>query len=153
MDKKGIQPGYLSGRITVISKAPRRNGRRYWFCRCDCGNITLCEAEDINGGRVRSCGCLCDDQRKIYIQKAIHFVDGTCIEKVACQREIATNTSGHRGVYLRENGKWRAALTFQGKRYDPGTHDTFERAVEARVGEEMITEYLEQYYARKSAAI
>lgn len=84
------------------------------------------------------------------MKTAIHFVDGTCVEKIACQKESAANTSGHRGVYRRENGKWRASMEFQRKRINLGTYDTFEEAVAARLnGEEIYRNFLTEYYANK----
>ncbi len=145
--------GRQFGRLTVISPASERiNGSVTWHCVCDCGNELDVEAEYLLRDKTRSCGCLKEEQRKINMEKAIHFVDGTCIEKIACQREIATNTSGHRGVTRRSHGTWRAALTFRGKRYDLGTHKTFEQAVAARLSGERLHygEYLEKYYAEQS---
>ncbi len=108
----------------------------------------LCSADSLKSGNVRSCGCLQAEQRKKNMEKAIHFVDGTCIERIACQREYVTNTSGHRGVYRRKNGKWRASIEFRGKRYNLGTFATFEEAVAARKeGEKMYQDFLEAYYA------
>jgi len=79
---------------------------------------------------------------------AIHFVDGTCVEKIACQKLIATNTSGHQGVSRRKNGTWRACINFRGKRYDLGTFSSYERAVGARLeGEKMYQKFLQNYYA------
>jgi hypothetical protein len=33
-------------------------GESKWRCQCDCGNITIKRAYDIERGRVKSCGCL-----------------------------------------------------------------------------------------------
>ena len=78
---------------------------------------------------------------------SIHIVDGTCVERIACQRETAANTSGHRGVTRRKNGTWRACMDFQGKRYDLGTYRSFDEAVAARLeGEKMYQKFLEDYY-------
>lgn len=83
---------------------------------------------------------------------AIHFVDGTCVEKIACQKLISTNTSGHRGVSRRSNGTWRASIGFRGKRYDLGTYHSMDEAVTARLeGEKMYQEFLAHYYAGQSS--
>ncbi len=142
-------------RLLVIGQRPERfGGGPQWLCRCDCGKEIYVEAEYLLRGKTKSCGCLQEDQRKLNMKKAIHFVDGTCIEKIACQKEIATNTSGHRGVVQRKNGRWRATITFRGKRHDLGTYQRFEEAVEARrKGEQMVEEFLEQYYARQPGAV
>lgn len=148
--------GLRFGRLIALEPTDKRNKTSVvWKCLCDCGKIAFCDTESLNSGNTRSCGCLLDDQRKINMQKAIHFVDGTCIEKIAKPKETAANTSGHRGVWQRENKKWRAELKFRGKRYDLGTYDTFEEAVEARLkGEQRyFEEYLEGYYARQKDAL
>ena len=33
-----VEIGQKYGQLTVIEKAPSRNGRGYWLCQCDCGN-------------------------------------------------------------------------------------------------------------------
>ncbi len=141
--------GRRFGRLTAITPTPRRRRTSViWHCRCDCGAETYVESDILLRGNSRSCGCIREEQRKENMKKAIHFENGTCIEKIACQRECASNTSGHRGVTRRPNGKWRAELTFRGKRYHLGYYDRFEDAVKARLkGEEMYTDYLEAYYA------
>ncbi len=143
--------GKRFGRLVALEPTQRRcKTSVVWKCQCDCGRIAYCDTDSLNGGNTRSCGCLLEEQRRKNMKKAIHFVDGTCIEKVACQRESAANTSGHRGVWQNENQRWRASIQFRGKRYNLGTYGTFEEATEARLkGEEMVREYLEDYYGRQ----
>ncbi|MCD8362169.1 MAG: transcriptional regulator [Lachnospiraceae bacterium] len=141
--------GKRFGRLTAIEPSPSRSrGSVVWRCSCDCGHEAFCSADMLVQGKVRSCGCLQEEQRKKNMESAIHFVDGTCVERIAKQKEWATNTSGHRGVYRRENGKWRASMDFQKKRINLGTYDTFEEAVAARLeGEEIYHDFLAEYYA------
>ena len=122
-----------------------------WLCRCDCGKICICEKENLRSGRTKSCGCLLKEQRKINMKKAIHFVDGTCVELLANRRSGRGNRSGHLGVYQREGQRWRAEIGFQGKRYNLGTYDSIEDAVEARKQAEqnMYQPFLEKYYRGK----
>lgn len=141
--------GMRFGRLTAVEVTEQRyNNSAIWRCHCDCGEEVLCSADALKRGSVRSCGCLQTEQRKKNMETAIHFVDGTCIERISCQREYVTNTSGHRGVYRRKNGKWRASIEFRGKRYNLGTFTTFEEAVAARTeGEKMYQDFLDAYYA------
>ena len=44
--------------MTVISEEPRRNGMRYFKCKCICGNIKITQGVCLNNGRCKSCGCL-----------------------------------------------------------------------------------------------
>ncbi len=144
--------GQRFGRLVAVEPTDKRfKTSVVWRCICDCGKETYVECEDLTNGQTKSCGCLREDTRKENMKKAIHFVDGTCVEKIAVQREIASNTSGHRGVTKRPNGTWRAEITFRGKRYHLGTHKTFEEAVQARLkGEQMYIEFLEEYYTQQN---
>lgn len=108
----------------------------YWFCQCDCGKQCICRKENLRSGVTRSCGCLQEAQRKVNMKKAIHFTDGTCVERIACRKTFSNNTSGHRGVYRRENNRWRASIGFQGKSYNLGSFATYEEAVQARLDAE-----------------
>ncbi len=143
--------GRRFGRLTAIRpvESGGRNGVR-WLCRCDCGNEVELASEYLLRGKSKSCGCLARDKYRENMQNNIHFADGTCIEKVARQKEMSTNTSGHRGVCIRENGSWRATITFRGNRRHLGNFRTYEEAVAARLkAEESVLEYLEEYYARQ----
>lgn len=143
--------GQRFGRLVALEPtAERLRTSVVWRCQCDCGRELTCSAEDLTRGRVRSCGCLREEQRKKNIAAAIHFVEGTCVERIASTRPGAVNTSGRRGVSRRKNGTWRACIDFQGKRYDLGTYPTFEEAVKAREkGEERYRDFLVQYYAQE----
>ena len=118
-----------------------------WLCRCDCGNLWVWQKENLRFGKTRSCGCLRREQRKVNMRNAIHFAENTCLERIASRKEAANNTSGHRGVYRRENGKWRASIGFQGKVYNLGTFADYEDAVKARLEAEKkyYDTFLEQY--------
>ena len=81
------------------------------------------------------------------MKKAIHFVDGTCVERIASRKNCANNTTGHRGVYRRQNNRWRAAIGFKGKVYNLGTYESFQDAVNARLEAEknLYDAFLDQY--------
>lgn len=46
------------GRLTIIKYAYSKNDRKYWHCKCDCGNEKVISSHDIRLGRTKSCGCL-----------------------------------------------------------------------------------------------
>lgn len=55
------------GKLVVIRPAlseeipPQKDGarnRKWWFCQCDCGNTVVARATALNGGKIKSCGCL-----------------------------------------------------------------------------------------------
>ena len=60
--------------------------------------------------------------------------------------------TGHRGVYRRENNRWRASIGFQGKVYYLGSFESFEDAVEARLmaEERLYDTFLKQYAEKKN---
>ncbi|MFA5252763.1 MAG: hypothetical protein WC454_09300 [Phycisphaerae bacterium] len=45
--------GYLS----VIKEVERRNGRRFFLCRCDCGIEKVIRLDFLKNGNTKSCGC------------------------------------------------------------------------------------------------
>lgn len=122
-----------------------------WLCRCDCGNVCVCQKENLRDGKTKSCGCFRNETRQKNMRKAIHFVDGICVERIACRKTCVNNTSGHRGVYRRSNGTWRASIGFQGKVYNLGTFTAFNEAVQARVKaeKELYDPFIRSFQAQK----
>lgn len=138
--------GRRFGRLTVLEPADGKD-RKYWKCRCDCGKIIVCFKEYLCAGNTQSCGCLQEETRKNNMKKAIHFVDNTCIERIASRRQASNNTSGRRGVY-KCGTRWRACIGFKGKLHNLGTYDSFEQAVNAREAAEkaLFDSFLQDYY-------
>lgn len=50
--------GSRFGRLTVIERAPNKNGRVQWVCQCDCGNKVIVSRNSLRSGTTQSCGCL-----------------------------------------------------------------------------------------------
>ena len=142
--------GQRYGRLTVLGPAGESAGGQYWDCLCDCGKRCSCHKERLRSGLTKSCGCLQDEQRRKNMADAIHFVEGTCLERITCSKKASNNTSGFRGVYRRENGRWRAAIGFQGKVYNLGTFSEMEDAIKARKeAEERLYQPLLKKYREK----
>ena len=141
--------GKRYGRLTVLAPVREADGSvKFWKCRCDCGNEVICLKDNLLGKYTRSCGCLRNETRKSNMKKAIHFVEGTCVERIAAaDRDYSNNTSGCRGVYLRSNGSWRASIGFQGKVHNLGTFKDYDAAVLARkkAEAELYGAFLEKY--------
>lgn len=58
MAKKYDLTGQTFGELTVIGRDyDQPIGRRYWICRCSCGNYRSVSTSDLRGGDVTSCGC------------------------------------------------------------------------------------------------
>lgn len=140
--------GRQFGRLKVLEEADNSNRTgEYWKCVCSCGRLIEVSKESLCAGKTKSCGCLQAETRKKNMKKAIHFVGGTCLERIANQKNTANNTSGYRGVYQRENSRWRAAIGFQGKVYNLGTFVNLEDAVAARkkAEEELYEPFLREH--------
>lgn len=50
--------GERFGRLTVLGPAPRRGGKAYVLCRCDCGEEREFDRYNVTSGNSQSCGCL-----------------------------------------------------------------------------------------------
>lgn len=50
--------GQRFGKLVAIKKAPNRNGKTYWLCKCDCGNEKEVQTSHLRCGKIKSCGCL-----------------------------------------------------------------------------------------------
>ncbi|WP_317854728.1 zinc-ribbon domain-containing protein [Chakrabartyella piscis] len=145
--------GQVFGRLTVLSYAGV-NKETLWRCRCECGKEIVIVQNSLTSGKTRSCGCLRDDTRVENFKKNIHFVDGTCIEKIMAKVTPSNNTSGFRGVNKRANGTFRVTMTFRGKRYELGNYKTMEEAIEARLaGEVMLDEFVEDFKKARCSSI
>lgn len=50
--------GKRFGFLTVIRfKEKRQPNSYYWWCRCDCGKLTVVAASNLRAGTTQSCGC------------------------------------------------------------------------------------------------
>lgn len=144
--------GKRFGRLTVVAYAGKRDGMHRWKCLCDCGKKTIVGQTLLQSGKTKSCGCL---QSEIY-RDNLKLVSGTSVTLLEAgkHRLIASNTSGHTGVYLnKRSGKWAAQITFQGKTYYLGSYSHKEEAVKARErGEELHDDFLAWYYENYPSA-
>lgn len=50
--------GRSFGRLLVIEKADKKNGRKAWLCRCSCGTEKVVMESNLLRGTSSSCGCL-----------------------------------------------------------------------------------------------
>lgn len=51
--------GQNFGNLSVISEYSKPNSKRkYWLCKCECGNTTIVNTTDLKNGHTKSCGCL-----------------------------------------------------------------------------------------------
>lgn len=50
--------GKKYNKLTAIKYSYSKNGKRYWECICDCGNIYYVAATKLKSGEIKSCGCI-----------------------------------------------------------------------------------------------
>lgn len=103
-------------------------------CMCDCGNVCVKSAHELKSGNTSSCGCGNDENRARNMRarsEAIH-VDGTNLASIASAKLRPDNKTGVRGVYRTKSGRYKAAITFQGRTRNLGTLDELADAAEAR---------------------
>ena len=69
-EKRQDLSGMKYGRLAVIEEAPSERNKkgqlkRYWWCKCDCGNPELLKVAQgtLTSGRMCSCGCYQDEVR------------------------------------------------------------------------------------------
>lgn len=57
--------GCIFSRLTVLGFSGRnKHGNIFWFCRCDCGNITKISGSNLRNGTSSSCGCFRSEKVK-----------------------------------------------------------------------------------------
>ena len=66
-----IKPGDRYGRFTIVQEVEKRNEKRYFLCKCDCGNTRIERLVAIRAGEVKSCGCLKQETDRENIKKYI----------------------------------------------------------------------------------
>lgn len=55
--------GCVFGKLTVVEQGPDEildsKGKRHirWYCKCECGNLSLCRGSSLRYGSIKSCGC------------------------------------------------------------------------------------------------
>lgn len=54
---RNIIAGDRFNRFTVIKEVEKRNGRRQFLCKCDCGNERIIDIGNLTSGHSTSCGC------------------------------------------------------------------------------------------------
>ena len=72
------------GFLTAIEKAPSKNKKTYWKCRCDCGNETIVQTSHLRNGSICSCGCRSNQRDKL---------DTETKKCLICQKEFIPNNS------------------------------------------------------------
>lgn len=59
-----------------------KNGRGYYKCKCDCGNIVMARADGLKSGRIKSCGCYNIDRAKTGNNRRTHGKHNTRLYRI-----------------------------------------------------------------------
>jgi hypothetical protein len=66
MTKMADLIGARFGKLVVKQYLCTRNRHAVWYCKCDCGKMTVAETGSLRSGHTSSCGCLQKDQQRKY---------------------------------------------------------------------------------------
>lgn len=126
--------GQRFGKLTVVKRSSKKNGRVVWLCQCDCGKTVNVVSSYLTNGDTVSCGCrhaeIGEELQKYNINNLTK--DGV-FTPVLKSKIRADNTTGVKGVtYNRRTKKYRAQIKVKGKRYYLGEYPTLEEARKAR---------------------
>ena len=92
--KKGADlTGQRFGKLTVMYEVERKNGRRYWHCKCDCGNEKDIRMTSLTTGVSKGCGrvgCVKKKHPEDIIGKTHGFL--TVLGPVEADKPIGYNT-------------------------------------------------------------
>lgn len=59
-----VKTGERFRRLTIIKEAEKRAGKRYFLCKCDCGNIQEVRFVAMRADKTKSCGCMRNERNR-----------------------------------------------------------------------------------------
>lgn len=59
-----VHQGDRYGILTIIRELPKRVKKRYFLCKCDCGNLREVRFVGMRAGESKSCGCLRNERNR-----------------------------------------------------------------------------------------
>lgn len=106
-----VKSGHMFGCYVVVGPDEDRKGRRYWLCKCSCGNVKSVREDHVLDGKVISCGCHKDkntaDRMRIHgksqtpIYRIYKHIYGRCY----CKTDKRYKDYGGRGITVCEEWK------------------------------------------------
>lgn len=121
--------------LTVVKQENSKSkGKRYWLCKCDCGNLTVVNTSNLCSGQVKSCGCIANrpNNKSHGMSKTVLYSRWLGIKKrCKCEKTNSFENYGGKGVRVCKEWeesfesfmKWALANGFEEKltidRIDP----------------------------------
>ena len=112
--------GQKFGRLTVIRFDHSQNGRKYYLCQCDCGNLKTVSSHSLKSGNTKSCGCL---HKEILVQRnkdnRIHHPESERLLRIwramlhRCYKETDEHYDYYGGRGIKVCDDWRDFENFQ----------------------------------------
>jgi hypothetical protein len=131
-----VEVGARYGRLTVVSEAPRRRSRnasrRYWKCRCDCGNAI--EAADMNLKTQQILSCKCLSRENTATRRRSHGASRTPLYEIwvgmiaRCRRTTSTSYPYYGGRGIKVHDAW--ADDFAAFQRDVGARPSADHSLE-----------------------
>jgi len=116
--------GQKYNRLTVIEFIESIGNKRYWLCRCECGNTSRVETYALTSGKIKSCGCYAREfNGKAGIthglsNKTIYNTWKTMLHRCENRTDKRYNNYGGRGITVCE--EWHDIVKFYNWAVDNG---------------------------------
>lgn len=104
------------GKLTPIKILYSKKSKKYWLCKCDCGNTTVSEEYNLKSGNTKSCGCLRYEISKFNNQKhglykhRLYRIWANMKER--CENPNATEFKNYGGKGVKVCNEWLDFMTF-----------------------------------------
>lgn len=94
--------GKRFGRLTVIGKSSEQKATHhiFWECLCDCGETKFVRVDHLNGGFIKSCGCLKKEVnfRHGYVGTPIYKHWLSMLQRCTNPKHVSWPNYGGRGI-------------------------------------------------------
>lgn len=106
--------GQVFGRLTVLRREKQEKGDPKWICLCECGKEKGVTANNLNNGKVKSCGCL---KSQMVAEKntthglrshPIYRVWADMVHRCYNAKDVRYHRYGGRGITVCE--RWRTSF-------------------------------------------
>ena len=101
--------GQKIGRLTLLETVKGDRGNMRWLCRCECGQLSIPKAVNLQNVRSQSCGCKRATRHGLYHSRA-YGSWGNMIQRCTNSKRRGFENWGGRGIGVCE--RWRVFQEF-----------------------------------------